>query len=49
MIEIDDSVRRAAVLARPKTEVVLGIDHPEYRHMTVLAEPARMELAGDFG
>jgi len=38
-----------AAFAAPGAEVVLGLDHAEYRHMTVLAEPVRAELAGDFG
>jgi len=32
----------------PGAEVILAIAHPEYRHMTVLAEPVRAALAGDF-
>jgi hypothetical protein len=32
----------------PAAEVVLGLDHPNYRHMAVLPEPVRAELAGDF-
>ena len=38
-----------AAFSRSGAEVVLGLDHPEYRHMAVLAEPVRAELAGDFG
>lgn len=38
-----------AAFSRPGAEVVLGLDHPEYRHMAVLTEPVRAELAGDFG
>ena len=37
-----------AAFRRPGAEVVLGLDHPNYRHMAVLAEPVRAELAGDF-
>lgn len=37
-----------AALRRPGAEVVLGLDHPNYRHMAVLAEAVRAELAGDF-
>ncbi len=29
-------------------EVTLGLDHPNYRHMAMLPEPVRAELAGDF-
>jgi Protein of unknown function (DUF3501) len=32
----------------PATEVVLGFAHPNYRHMTVLADEVRTELSGDF-
>lgn len=32
----------------PGAEVTLGLDHPHYRHMAVLPEPVRAELAGDF-
>ena len=37
-----------AAFRRPGVEVVLGLDHPEYRHMAVIPEPVRAELAGDF-
>ena len=37
-----------AAFRRPGAEVVLGLDHPEYRHMAVIPEPVRAELAGDF-
>ncbi len=32
----------------PGTEVMLGLDHPNYRHMAVLSEPVHAELAQDF-
>ena len=32
----------------PGAPVVAGFDHPNYRHMAVLAEPARAALAEDF-
>jgi hypothetical protein len=32
----------------PGTEIVLGLQHPNYRHMTVLPEDVRSELAKDF-
>lgn len=32
----------------PGAQIVLGFDHPEYRHMTVLPEAARAALAEDF-
>ncbi len=37
-----------AVFSRPGTEVVLGLDHPNYGHMAVLPEVVRAELASDF-
>lgn len=37
-----------AAFRRPGAEVVLGLDHPQYRHMAVLPEAVRAELAGDF-
>ena len=38
-----------AAFSRPGSEVVLGLDRPNYGHMAVLAEALRAELAGDFG
>ena len=32
----------------PGAQVIAGFDHPNYRHMAVLAEPARAALAEDF-
>jgi hypothetical protein len=37
-----------AAFRRAGAEVVLGLDHPQYRHMAVLPEAMRAELAGDF-
>ncbi len=37
-----------AAFSRPGTEVVLGLDHPNYGHMAVLPEVVRAELASDF-
>jgi hypothetical protein len=37
-----------AAFATPGADAVLGFDHPNYRHMTILAEEVRAELAGDF-
>lgn len=34
--------------AAPNAEIVLGLDHTHYRHMTVLPEDVRAELARDF-
>ncbi len=33
----------------PGAQVVIGFDHPNYRHMAVLPEPVRAALAEDFG
>jgi hypothetical protein len=38
---------QAALLRQPGARVVLGIDHPAYRHMAVLPEEVRAELAKD--
>ena len=41
----------AAEIARfkqPNTRIVVGFDHPAYSHMTVMPEPVRQALAGDF-
>ena len=34
---------------QPETEVVLGFTHPGYRHMAVMPDTVRAELAKDFG
>ena len=39
---------RIAAFKADGAEVILGIGHPEYRHMTALTEQARATLAGDF-
>ncbi|MEQ8398798.1 DUF3501 family protein [Thalassobaculum sp.] len=39
---------QAAKFADPKTEVVLGIKHPNYSHMTVLSDDVQTALAQDF-
>jgi hypothetical protein len=33
----------------PGTQVVVGIDHPNYGHMAVMPEAVRAALAQDFG
>ncbi len=38
---------QAAKFREPGKRVVLGITHPNYPHMTVMAEEVRAELAGD--
>jgi hypothetical protein len=43
------TAEQIAAFSSPNAEVVLGFDHPNYRHMTVLTEAARAELTGDFG
>ena len=37
-----------AAFSQPGVQVILGIDHANYRHMTVLPEAVRAELARDF-
>jgi hypothetical protein len=39
---------QAATFATAGTEVVLGIKHPAYAHMTVLSDDVRAALASDF-
>ena len=38
-----------AAFSSPNAEVVLGFSHPNYRHMAVVSETVRAELATDFG
>jgi hypothetical protein len=33
---------------RPSERVIVGFDHPAYAHMSVMPEPVRAALAGDF-
>ena len=33
---------------QPGARIVVGFDHPAYSHMTVMPEPVRQALAGDF-
>ena len=42
---LDDTA--IAALREPGARIVLGLDHPGYAHMTVLAEPTRAALAED--
>ncbi len=37
-----------AAFSSEGAEVVLGFDHPAYRHMTIIPEAVRAELTGDF-
>jgi len=37
-----------AKFKQPGTRIVVGFDHPAYAHMTVMPEPVRHALAGDF-
>ena len=39
---------QVAAFCSPGAEVVLGFDHQNYRHMTILPEEVRAELTGDF-
>jgi hypothetical protein len=39
---------QVAAFSTPGAEVVVGFDHPNYRHMTILPEDVRAELTGDF-
>lgn len=43
------TVDQIAAFSSPKAEVVLGFNHANYRHMTVVAEVVRAELTTDFG
>jgi hypothetical protein len=38
---------QAVAFRAPATQVVVGIDHPNYGHMAVMAEPVRAALAAD--
>lgn len=38
-----------AAFSSPNAEVVLGFNHQNYRHMTVMTEAVRAELTTDFG
>jgi hypothetical protein len=38
-----------AAFSSPNAEVVLGFNHANYRHMTVMTEAVRAELTADFG
>jgi hypothetical protein len=38
-----------AAFSSPGAEVVLGFNHANYRHMAVIGEAVRGELATDFG
>ncbi|MDR3530472.1 MAG: DUF3501 family protein [Rhodopila sp.] len=38
-----------AAFSSPNAEVVLGFNHANYRHMTIMGEAVRAELTGDFG
>jgi len=38
-----------AAFSQPGAQVILGLDHPNYRHMAVLPETVRAELTKSFG
>jgi hypothetical protein len=42
------TVDQVAAFSSAGAEIVLGFDHPRYRHMTILPEAVREELTGDF-
>jgi hypothetical protein len=39
---------QAAKFRAPNTQVIIGLDHPNYGHMAILPEAVRAELAQDF-
>lgn len=39
---------QVAAFRQAGAEIVLGFEHRNYRHMTILPEPVRAELSGDF-
>jgi hypothetical protein len=43
------TVDQIAAFSSPNAEIVLGFNHPNYRHMAVVSEAVRTELATDFG
>jgi hypothetical protein len=43
------TVEQIAAFCSPEAEVVLGFNHANYRHMAVVDEAIRAELATDFG
>jgi hypothetical protein len=47
-IHIPFTDAQAAAFKEPNARVILGLSHPNYSHMAVLAEATRAALAGDF-
>jgi hypothetical protein len=47
-VHFDFRPAQIALFRTPGTEVTLGFSHPAYRHITVMPESVRAELAGDF-
>jgi hypothetical protein len=43
------TVEQIAAFSSPNAEIVLGFSHPNYRHMAVVSDAVRAELATDFG
>jgi Protein of unknown function (DUF3501) len=43
------TVEQIAAFSSPNAEVVLGFNHPNYGHMTIVTEAVRAELTTDFG
>jgi hypothetical protein len=40
--------KQIAAFKKPNAEIVLAVGHPEYRHLAVLSEAARLSLVEDF-
>ena len=47
-VHFDFAPADVAAFRDPATQVVVGIDHPEYSHMAVMPPPVRAALAEDF-
>ena len=47
-VHFDFAPADVAAFRDPATQVVVGIDHPEYSHMAVMPAPVRAALAEDF-
>lgn len=47
-VHFDFTPESIAKFRAPGARVLLGIDHPRYRHMAILPEETRQALAGDF-
>lgn len=47
-LHFDFTPEQIAAFRDPGTQVIVGINHPNYGHMAILPEAVRAELAGDF-